>query len=117
MTHILIAELVTQAQLDEYRELVFEGTTPVLQLTQEATRDSYDAIAVPLTNETWRKRWREMCLTDEHRTNLPPEVQRRAEYWRELCGPFIKSELNITRLGACNRPYMKPEGLTESFSM
>lgn len=106
MAHFPIAELVTQAQLDEYRELVFEDTVAVLQLTQEATRDSYNAIAAPLTNEIWRKRWREMCLTDEHRTSLPPEVQRRAEYWRELCGPFVKSELNITRLGTCNRLYM-----------
>jgi len=117
MAHIPIAELVTQAQLDEYRELVFEDTTAVLQLTQEASRDSYDAIAVPLTNETWRKRWREMCLTDEHRTNLPPEVQRRAEYWRELCGPFFKSELNITRLGAFNTFHMKPNELSEPFSV
>ena len=117
MAHVPIAELITQAQLDEYRELVFEDATAVLQLTQEATRDSYDAIAVPLTNETWRKRWREMCLTDEYRTNLPPEIQRRAEYWRELCGPFIKSELNITRLGACNRPYTKLDKLIRPFSM
>jgi hypothetical protein len=109
MVHIPIAELVTQTQLDEYRELVFEDTTALLQLAQEATRDSYDAIAVPLTNETWRERWREMCLTDEHQTNLLPEVQRRVEYWREFCGPFVKSELNITRLGAC-RLYMKQMG-------
>jgi type II protein arginine methyltransferase len=106
MVHIPIAEFVTQAQLDEYRELVFEDTTAVLQLTQEATRNSYDAIAIPITNEAWRKRWREMCLTDEHRTGLSPEIQRRAECWRGLCGPFVKSELSITRLGACNRVYM-----------
>jgi len=99
MAHIPIAELVTQAQLDEYRDPIFEDTTAVVQLTREATQDSYDAIAVPLTNEMWRKRWREMCLTDEHRTNLPLEAQRRAEYWREHCGPFVKSELNITHLG------------------
>src|SRR5258706_10424252 len=107
--------LITRPHLHEFRNFLSEDPTAVLQLTQEATRDSYDAIAVPLTNETWRKRWREMCLTDEHRTNLPPEVQRRAEYWRELCGPFIKSELNITRLGACNRLYMNLDELTRPF--
>jgi hypothetical protein len=47
-----------------------------------------------------------MYLTDEHWTSLLPEVQRRAEYWRELYDSFVKSELNTTRLGTCNQLYL-----------
>lgn len=103
-----------------------EDTTPVAYLANDALRNDYDAVCVPLTNDLWRERWEQLCLRsvdDDGADDEPPfghssaggqggaatrewiererkrrEIEKEAELWRSH-GGFKRTELNITRLG------------------
>jgi hypothetical protein len=68
-------------------------------LVHDAHVKNYDYVCLPLTNDNWRQRWREMCLkmpgTDEA---VQLEIQDRAEKWRAR-GGLDRSEVTVTRLG------------------
>ncbi|KAF9266605.1 PRMT5-domain-containing protein [Marasmius fiardii PR-910] len=86
--------------------------TPVLQLTSEARSKGYDSICLPLTTDSWKKRWAGMCLLPESGDEKKKRESRResrmfvsrdvtadkkAESWRENpC--FELEEVTITRL-------------------
>lgn len=54
---------------------------------------------MPLTNESWKKRWEDMCiLSAESTEDEKQKVAREAEAWR-MMPAFKKDEVTITRLG------------------
>jgi len=100
MAQVSLAAVFTQDDLNQqeaYNTSDESTSTPVLRISKGAITDGYDSVCIPLTNEAWRTRWKRMCLTvDEKQT---PEIEKLAEDWRASEGPFLKSEMNITRLG------------------
>lgn len=100
MAQIPLAAVFSLDELLEHASssvLKSPDSTTITSLTKIAQQDGYDTICIPLTNDSWRSRWKEMCLTDGPKQDS--EVERRAEEWRAAEGPFQKKELNITRLG------------------
>ena len=74
--------------------------TPVQTVAAEAHANSYDAVCIPLTNHSWRARWKSMCETsgDDIDPRNSAEVSKKAELWR--AGPsFTHNEVTMTRLG------------------
>ncbi|KAG8812619.1 methyltransferase protein, partial [Serendipita sp. 399] len=104
MAQVPLATVFTQQDLEAYSEssasasyIGSEETSALLELYKTASQDGYDLICVPLTNETWRTRWKRMCLTDES-GKQSEEIEKLAEDWRASEGPFLREEMNITRL-------------------
>ncbi|KAG8825337.1 methyltransferase protein [Serendipita sp. 411] len=104
MAQVPLATVFTQQDLEDYSSsstsasyISEEESSPLLELYQTASQDGYDLICVPLTNEAWRTRWKKMCLTDES-GKQNEETERLAEDWRASEGPFLREEMNITRL-------------------
>ncbi|KAA1070432.1 methyltransferase protein [Puccinia graminis f. sp. tritici] len=60
----------------------------------------YDALALPLTNPSWRARWDSLCVDQSHSNpqppsaSQPPDNSQDAEFWRRA-GYFLSSELNF----------------------
>src|SRR5258708_437021 len=82
-----------------------EGSTILYDFIKETTaKNTYGSICIPITNDIWKKRWKEMCLI-EHGTSSSEckrdvELQWAAENWRAgYSGSFHLNEVNITRLG------------------
>jgi type II protein arginine methyltransferase len=72
--------------------------TPLQILVTNAYAKAYNYVCVPLTNENWRSRWREMCVTIGEHGSKNMLVEQRAEVWR-AGGGFKQDEVHITRLG------------------
>jgi type II protein arginine methyltransferase len=72
--------------------------TPLQTLVANAHAKAYNYICVPLTNENWRSRWREMCVTNGEQGSKDMSIEQRAEEWRDG-GGFKQDEVLITRLG------------------
>ena len=85
------------AKIERNLEITSKDSTPLLRLQKASSEDGYDLICVPLANEAWRSRWKKMCLADDDKQS--EEVERLAEDWRASEGPFLREEMNITRLG------------------
>lgn len=103
MAQVPLAAVFTQEDLDEQAALTLtnnSSSTRLLRIAKAAIEDGYDSICIPLTNEAWRTRWKKMCLTVDGKQT--PDVERLAEDWRASEGPFLKTEMNITRLGKHN---------------
>lgn len=102
MSHVPLAAVFSQDDLDQLEktekrlEITASDSTPLLRLLKVSSEDGYDLICVPLANETWKSRWKKMCLTDGEKQS--EEVERLAEDWRASEGPFLREEMNITRL-------------------
>lgn len=74
--------------------------TPVLRLLSDSRGKGYDTVCIPLTNEKWRARWNEMCLSPENEAEKDESAERVSEAWRS--NPvFLSEEVNVTRLGEC----------------
>ncbi|PLW55513.1 hypothetical protein PCANC_02090 [Puccinia coronata f. sp. avenae] len=65
------------------------------------TQNEYDALALPLTNPTWRSRWDSFCVDQPpiaqqtpHTSESSDSDAQEAEYWRRA-GYFLSSELNF----------------------
>ena len=104
MAQVPLAAVFTQEDLEEQASIHTSSdptSTPLLRLSKAAIEDGYDSVCIPLTNEAWRTRWKKMCLTVDGKQS--PEVERLAEDWRASEGPFLKAEMNITRLGWDNK--------------
>jgi len=100
MAQVPLAAVFTQDELHEQASHTVSSesdSTPLLRLSKAAIEDGYDSVCIPLTNEAWRTRWKKMCLTIDGKQT--PEIERLAEDWRASEGPFLKTEMNITRLG------------------
>ena len=77
--------------------------TPILRLLSTSKTKGYDTVCIPLTNEKWQARWKEMCLSPEDEALKNVGAERASEAWRSNPG-FLREEVNVTRLGACNVP-------------
>ena len=82
-----------------------EGSTLLHNFISETiAKNTYSSVCIPITNDNWKKRWKEMCLM-EHGTGSSEckrdvELQRAAENWRAgYSEAFHRNEVNITRLG------------------
>lgn len=74
--------------------------TPILALVDQARTKGYDTICLPLTNASWKKRWREMCLLPSGQDREPDSLaERKAEDWRANPA-FLRDEVTVNRLGA-----------------
>ena len=76
-----------------------ESVSKQLRALADARGDGYETICAPLTNDKWRKRWRELCLLDpdEDQDRLA-EIEQRAQAWRSKPA-FFRDELTVSRLG------------------
>lgn len=73
--------------------------TPVLQMIAAARSKDYDAIAMPLTTEMWKKRWSDMCLLPlGSDPDMEIAAEQKAEAWRSR-PYFMNDEVTLTRLG------------------
>ncbi|KAK1224056.1 hypothetical protein PQX77_008386 [Marasmius sp. AFHP31] len=107
-TRITLSDIV---QTTHSPDLAHE--TPVLQLISESRSKGYDSVCLPLTTDTWKKRWTDMCIVpetagDEKRkresrresrmfVGRDTTADKKAEKWRENpC--FELDEVTITRL-------------------
>jgi len=77
--------------------------TPILRLLSTSKAKGYDTVCIPLTNEKWQARWKEMCLSPEDEAMKNVGVERASEAWRSNPG-FLREEVNVSRLGACTEP-------------
>ena len=95
VTHVTLEHLGQLAQPDQDD---LSGRTPSQKATAQARAKGYDGICLPLTNDHWKARWRQLCL-------LPAEgsphaaLEQSAENWRAR-PVFERDEVTITRLGA-----------------
>lgn len=63
---------------------------------------NYQSVTIPITNQNWTQRWKEMCLSDPSQVEAgkDSENQRVAESWRAgLSGSLRRDEVNITKIG------------------
>ncbi|KAF8340642.1 PRMT5 arginine-N-methyltransferase-domain-containing protein [Cantharellus anzutake] len=79
------------------------SSTPLHSLMKETTaKNIYSSICIPIANDIWKHRWKEMCLVEHGMSSegrKDSELQRVAEKWRAgHSGGFRKNEVNITRL-------------------
>lgn len=106
ISHITLEDLAAFAK-NEFRD--HDGTgkgsnTLMLQVASEARSRGYEGICVPLTNEKWKSRWRDLCLLvpnieeDGEGAMKRQEMEQRGEAWRAKPG-FGLDEVTITRLG------------------
>jgi len=80
------------------RDPIYE--TPILRLLSTSKTKGYDTVCIPLTNEKWQARWKEMCLSPEDEAMKNVGAERASEAWRSNPG-FLREEVNVTRLGVC----------------
>ncbi|KAF8573487.1 PRMT5-domain-containing protein [Ramaria rubella] len=71
--------------------------SPVQTLLADAQAKAYNCICIPLTNENWRARWREMCIPNRSQASNTLLVQQHAEAWRDGAG-FKREEVLLNRL-------------------
>lgn len=80
--------------------------TPLQTLVADAHTKAYNYVCVPLTNENWRSRWQEMCVTTGERGSKNMLVEQHAEVWRGG-GGFKQDEVLMTRLGGVDRLHLR----------
>ena len=93
-SHYTLDDLTELSRLDDLGD-----DTPVLRGVSDARNAGYDTICVPLTNEKWKARWRELCiLNPEEDQDKLAEIEQRAEAWRSKPAFFL-DEVTVSRLG------------------
>ena len=93
---------VTLDHLDRYAQPSADdlsGKTPSQKATAQARAKGYDGICLPLTNDKWKARWRELCLLPAEGSPDAAALEQSAENWRSK-PVFLRDEVTITRLGA-----------------
>ncbi|KAH8100111.1 PRMT5-domain-containing protein [Cristinia sonorae] len=74
-----------------------ENETPVLRSISEARAKGYECIGLPLTNDSWRTRWQDMCVLPPGEKPDRHSLEAKAEQWRvRPC--FTRDEVNVTKL-------------------
>jgi protein arginine N-methyltransferase 5 len=81
-------------------EGAYQFETAVQALVRDAHSQNYDYVCLPFTNDSWKTRWRKMCLRlpgliDD--TTDQMVLQEQAEKWRAQ-GGLDRAEVTITRL-------------------
>jgi protein arginine N-methyltransferase 5 len=76
--------------------------SPVQMVIANAHANAYHYVCIPLTNEKWHNRWREMCNKDENKFSEDQHGHERhmkdTELWRDSAA-FRREEVVISRLG------------------
>ncbi|TCD60480.1 methyltransferase protein [Steccherinum ochraceum] len=100
VTHVTLADLLktalslpTSATPSSPNEL----ETPVLRSIAEAREKGYECIGLPLTNDSWRSRWQNMCLLSPDEKPDKQSLEVKAEQWR-IRPCFARDEVNVTQL-------------------
>ncbi|KAI0787942.1 PRMT5-domain-containing protein [Fomes fomentarius] len=92
-SHYTLDDLAQLARRDDLGD-----DTPVLRATNDARTAGYETICVPLSNDKWKARWRELCLLNPHEPqDKLAEIEQRAEAWRSKPA-FFRDEVTISRL-------------------
>ncbi|THH10312.1 hypothetical protein EW145_g1417 [Phellinidium pouzarii] len=104
-----IARLISAEELSKAAQDDLGGfSSPVLKLRADSRRH-FDGVAIPITNERWKERWKSMCVIqsgnildgleedEEERTERERELEARAERWR-ASPSFMREECNLTGL-------------------
>jgi type II protein arginine methyltransferase len=68
-----------------------EGQTVIGAVVDSCLNDSYDIVCLPLTNEEWHTRWREMCIDNLDMND--GQKERKAELWRSGGSPLRENEV------------------------
>lgn len=101
IAHITLADLVkTALSLSPAGSNGTADETPVMRSIAEARSKGYEYIGLPLTNDSWRTRWQDMCLLPPGENPDKHTLEMKAEQWRVRPG-FTRDEVNVTKLGAC----------------
>ncbi|KAH9850257.1 PRMT5-domain-containing protein [Lenzites betulinus] len=90
--HYSVEDIAEVARRDDLGD-----ETPVLRASAAARGAGYDSLCVPLTNDRWRARWRELCILDPEASPDKLAIEQRAEAWREKPA-FFRDEVTISRL-------------------
>lgn len=107
ITHITLADLVktalslSSAGTSAATPPQNDSDTPVLRSISEARGKGYECVGLPLTNDSWRTRWQDMCVLPPGEKPDRHSLEMKAEQWRvRPC--FTRDEVNVTKLGTLN---------------
>lgn len=105
-----ITRLVSAKELLNAKQENNEGApSSILKLKTDA-RKHFDGIALSITNEKWKERWKSMCALqsgdvldgleedEEEHKRRDRELELRAEKWR-AAPSFLREECNMIGLG------------------
>ncbi|KAH9936058.1 PRMT5-domain-containing protein [Amylocystis lapponica] len=91
-SHVSLEDLAqVSVRSDSARE------NPILKVAADAHAKGYEATCLPLTNEKWKTRWRDMCLLLTDDVQDKDALEHRAECWRSKPA-FVRDEVTISRL-------------------
>lgn len=106
-----VARLVSQEEIEKASESELDRFISTVDRVKGELRTHFDTVAIPITNEKWRVRWRSMCVSQvgnvldgldregtETMTDEEREKEEKAERWRS-CPSFLREECNMVGLG------------------
>lgn len=109
-----VARLITLEEIDKSSQSDLDRISSTVSRLKGEARTHFDTVAIPITNEKWRERWRSMCVSqvgnvldgleaeggndDKTMTDEEREKEERAERWRS-CPSFLREECNMVGLG------------------
>ncbi len=94
IAHITLEDLAKH----DFRDDGTGKSSLVLQVAAETRSKGYEAICIPLTNDKWKSRWRDLCLLSTEDTTDRQELEQKGEAWRAK-PVFNLDEVTITRIG------------------
>ena len=112
--HTPVARLITLKELSQASESEPDGAPSSVNKLKREARTHFDAVALHITNERWRERWKSMCVSqvenvldglerddeDEKMTDEEREKEEKAERWR-ACPSLLREECTMIGLGVC----------------
>lgn len=109
-----VARLITLEEIGKSSQSELDVISSSVSRLKGEVRTHFDTVAIPITNEKWRERWRSMCVSqvgnildgldaedggdDKTMTDEEREKEERAERWRS-CPSFLREECNMVGLG------------------
>ncbi|KAH8117716.1 PRMT5-domain-containing protein [Phellopilus nigrolimitatus] len=104
VTRLITQDEISKASQDDLTNF----PSPIFKLKADGRRH-FDGVALPITNEKWKERWRSMCVTqanidpegleadDDEKVRKERELEERAERWR-AAPSFLRDECNLIGL-------------------
>lgn len=105
-----VTRLVSAKELLDANQENNEGTPSSILKLKVNARKHFDGIALSITNEKWKGRWKSMCVLqsgdvldgleedEEEHKRRDRELELRAEQWR-AAPSFLREECNMIGLG------------------